>query len=203
MNKTVIVVIVLMLYLYFIFPKSRYNTRRVDGFNVSRLYNDKESSRAISVVYDKCRNVLQYIDDNYACGPMEFNCVRGFTKLQLQAGVHRALENFKPENIYEIAPDNVFGDTAYTENKKTMMICLRKPDGKTYDINTLMFVALHEISHMINDTWDHDLRFWQIFRFVLKCANECGNTCSYVPVDYSGNKINYCGLEISMNPFYS
>jgi hypothetical protein len=159
---------------------------------------------AMQDVYTRCRDVLHYIDKEYACGMKEFNEVGGFTKLQLQAGIHRALDNFVPENIYEIAPDNLFGDTAYTENKKMMMMCMRRPDGSTYDLNTLMFVTLHELSHIINDEWDHGIQFWRIFKFVLKCATECGEVCGgYHPIDYSQVGMNYCGLNISTNPYYS
>lgn len=200
----ILFIVIVVVYFVYVYPKSRYNTKSVEGFNLNRSFSDDSSKMVLQDLYVRCRDVLKYIDDKYACGPLKFDDIPGFTKLQLQAGVHRALDNFVPHNIYEIAPNNIFGDTAYTENKKVMMMCLRKPDGSTYDINTMMFVALHEISHIINDEWDHGLRFWRIFRFVLNCAQQCGETCgSYEPMDYTKNNINYCGLRITMNPYYS
>lgn len=42
------------------------------------------------------------------------------------------------------------GDSAYTENKEVITLCLVNPDnGHYYDINTIMYVALHELSHTI------------------------------------------------------
>lgn len=203
MKKAIIIAMVcLIAYLVFVYPKSRYNTRNIDGFNVSNAYSNSASLEVMQSLYGRCRNVLEFINREYVSGTREFN-EPGFTKLQLQAGVHRALDNFVPSNLYEILPNNVFGDTAYTENKKTMMMCIRKSDGSVYDLNTMMFVTLHEISHIINDEWDHGLRFWRIFRFVLGCARECGETCGgYDPVDYSKSNVNYCGLNITLNPLY-
>src|SRR5689334_25443726 len=42
------------------------------------------------------------------------------------------------------------GDSAYTENKEVITLCLVDPDtNHFYDINTIMYVALHELAHVI------------------------------------------------------
>lgn len=47
-------------------------------------------------------------------------------------------------------------DSAYTINKKTMYLCLTDPSGNTYDINTLMYVTLHELAHIITKELEYD-----------------------------------------------
>lgn len=81
-----------------------------------------------------------------------------------------------------------------------MVFCLRHKNGKLHDINTIMFVVLHEITHMLNDRWGHEVYFWQLFRVVLTDAVECG---IYVPIDYSIAPQKYCGMTITQNPYFT
>jgi len=92
-------------------------------------------------------------------------------------------------------------ETAYTINKGTkMMFCLRdRKTLKLHDVDTLLFVALHEISHIGNKAWEHGTDFWEIFKFVLKEANESG---VYTPVNYAKENIVYCGLTVTYNPYF-
>lgn len=49
------------------------------------------------------------------------------------------------------------GDSAYTENKEVITLCLVNPDnGHYYDINTIMYVALHELSHTITQPGEEE-----------------------------------------------
>ncbi len=117
-------------------------------------------------------------------------------------------ERYNINNISEISPLNPSGSTSYTENKgEKLVLCLRnKTPNKSgiyefHDINLIMFVVLHELTHVMNDRWGHDLssRFWQMFRIVLRNAVECG---IYTPVDYRNNNKDYCGMKITYNPLY-
>jgi hypothetical protein len=115
------------------------------------------------------------------------------------------ISNYNSDEIYEISPLNKQGLTSYTENKKVLILCLRRKAADLaghhplHDINTMMFVVLHELTHMMNSTWDHHYDFWQLFKFVLENAVEAG---VYTPVDYSRAPIVYCGLRLSYNPLY-
>lgn len=117
--------------------------------------------------------------------------------------VDNLLNNYNPEAIRENNPRNLMGDTSYTINKgQKMYLCVRNKDdpNKLVDLNTLMFVLLHEQSHIANySSWGHDDRFWEVFKFILHEAVEAG---VYYPVDYSQNPIVYCGLEVVYNPLF-
>jgi hypothetical protein len=70
---------------------------------------------------------------------------------------------------------------------------------KLIDINTLMFVALHELTHLMTESIGHKQEFWNNFKFMLKHASEEG---IYDPVDYSKSPTDYCGLMIDDNPLF-
>lgn len=81
------------------------------------------------------------------------------------------------------------GDSAYTENKEVITLCLINPDtGKYYDINTIMYVALHELSHMITQPGEeeHGEKFRQNFADLLRKGAEIGiyNPRKPIPATY-------------------
>ena len=71
--------------------------------------------------------------------------------------------------------------------------------NKLIDINTLTFVALHELSHIMTSSIGHKQEFWSNFKFLLENAKEAN---IYQPIDYKKNPTNYCGMKITDNPYY-
>ena len=115
--------------------------------------------------------------------------------------VKRLVEKFDPKRVYETLPTSEF--TAYSENKgEKLAFCVTKQKGNDEDLideNTLLFVAIHELAHVANKTVGHDASFWQNFKFLLVNAKEIG---IYIPEDYKKKQVNYCGMQISDNPYY-
>ena len=63
------------------------------------------------------------------------------------------------------------GDSAYTENKSVITLCLKNPTtGNYYDMNTLMYVAIHELAHMVSETHGHNDEFKANFKSLLQQA---------------------------------
>ena len=92
--------------------------------------------------------------------------------------------------------------TAYSENKgEKIAFCLnkKKEGGKLIDLDTLTFVAIHELAHVMTKEEGHKLVFWQNFKFLLENAKEAG---IYHPVNYKQNPTEYCGMQITDNPYY-
>lgn len=111
------------------------------------------------------------------------------------------LTNYNPDVIYENDP-RYSSQTAYTLNKgSAMYLCIRdKNTGKFVEYNDMIFVLIHEISHIANyNNIGHEFRFWCIFKLMLENAVEAG---VYKPVDYGKNNINYCGLVVDYNPLF-
>jgi len=114
----------------------------------------------------------------------------------------RLVEGYNPQKIRETLPTS--SHTAYSENKgEKLAFCLTKrKDGnpnKLIESNTLMFVALHELSHIATVSVGHTPEYWNTFKFILENAVEYG---LYNPVDYKKNPTGYCGMTISDNPYY-
>jgi hypothetical protein len=100
--------------------------------------------------------------------------------------------------LIENSPKNRENTTSYVDADH-MALCLRSEFGDIEDINTLMFVALHEISHYvtIKDDDDHGREFWLIFRDILLAAKTEGIIDL---INYRDKPIRYCGLLIDYNP---
>tara|TARA_B100000674_G_scaffold331563_1_gene276957 strand:+ start:437 stop:1033 length:597 start_codon:yes stop_codon:yes gene_type:complete len=110
------------------------------------------------------------------------------------------VKNFNPSKISEILPTSQY--TAYSENKgEKLAFCTTKTKkgDRLIDENTLMFVALHELSHIATKSIGHTNEFWQNFKFIIGGAKEIG---IYNPENYKKNPKMYCGLQITDNPYF-
>ena len=114
--------------------------------------------------------------------------------------VKRLVAHFNPNRIVETLPTSEY--TAYSEGKGAKLaFCLRKHkyEMQLIDINTLTFVALHELTHLMTSSIGHKKEFWDNFTFMLEYATEAG---LYRAVDYAKHPSEYCGLTIDSNPLY-
>tara|TARA_Y100001970_G_C14259451_1_gene878609 strand:- start:18927 stop:19526 length:600 start_codon:yes stop_codon:yes gene_type:complete len=132
----------------------------------------------------KCKKVVEYMKNKHG----EKECVK------------RLYKNFNPKTVKEILPTSEF--TAYSENKgEKLAFCTttRKDGGSLINENTLMFVALHELSHIMTKSIGHTPEFWKNFKFLITGAKEAG---VYTPENYKKNNISYCGMKITDNPYF-
>jgi hypothetical protein len=115
--------------------------------------------------------------------------------------VKRMVKNFNPTTIKETLPTSEY--TAYSENKgEKLAFCLNKKKSNNenlIDSNTLTFVAIHELGHIMTESVGHTDEFWQNFKFLLENAVELK---LYTPIDYKKEPENYCGMDITDNPYY-
>ena len=115
--------------------------------------------------------------------------------------VKRLYKNFDIKKVKETLPTSRY--TAYSENKgEKIAFCVttRKNNSQLIDENTLMFVALHELSHVATKSIGHTEEFWNNFKFILKSASSIG---IYKPEDYSKTPKSYCGTKIKDNPYFA
>jgi hypothetical protein len=113
------------------------------------------------------------------------------------------VERYRPDSILENSVTSK--DTSYSENKgQKIVICLRdKNDPPAYpfvDMNTVMFVVLHEMAHLMTaelSSGKHTPEFWANFRRLLEDASRIG---IYTPVNYSKSPVDYCGMKITDSP---
>jgi len=86
--------------------------------------------------------------------------------------------------------------TSYNQDKGYKIVfCMRDINTfKIYDENIIMYVALHELSHIACPEIGHPPLFVDIFTYVLKCAMAIG---SWKHQNYALNPQPYCGITIN------
>lgn len=144
-----------------------------------------EAADLLANVTNKCKMLVSYVREKYTD--------RDDVK-QLVAG-------FNSDNVMETLPTSTY--TAYSENKgEKVAFCLnqKKDDNNNLiDEDTLLFVAIHELSHIMTKSIGHKSEFWVNFKFLLDNAKEAG---IHEPVDYKNKPQEYCGMKIHDNPYY-
>jgi hypothetical protein len=116
--------------------------------------------------------------------------------------VQRLVKNFRadPNRFLESTPDSEH--TSYSVNKgESVHFCLRQRNASEDLVNQdiMMFVALHEMAHMITKSIGHDQEFWNNFGWLLKEAEERN---MYKPTDFKHHPVAYCGVSITDSPSY-
>lgn len=112
--------------------------------------------------------------------------------------VQRLLKRFPNTTLAE--SDGSSKHTSYSVNKgEKIVLCLRSKNGNQplEDPNLLLFVALHEISHIMTKSIGHTKEFWNNFKFVLQNCQQAG---IYKCVDFSSQPQQYCGITVTNSP---
>jgi hypothetical protein len=181
-------IIVICLKVYF--ESDTYNLKCIiattDGNRYCVRNREKlnEAANLLASVTNKCKQLVNYMKETHP------NDTR----------VKKLVAGFNPKSISETLPTSEL--TAYSENKgEKIAFCLNttKNGDTLIDVNTLTFVAIHELSHIMTTTIGHKQDFWQNFKFLLENAKESN---IYIPVDYKKQSTEYCGLTINDNPYY-
>lgn len=92
--------------------------------------------------------------------------------------------------------------TSYTINKgESVVFCIRSRliakylDGNNiHDKNLIMYVALHEISHIACPEVGHTELFYKIFKFITETAIGMG---IYEKIHFDRDPVEYCGMMIT------
>jgi hypothetical protein len=167
-----------------------YDLKCIIATNDGNRYCVRENSKMelaanlLAEVTQKMKDMVAYLKEKHPNDP----------RTQL------LVKNFNPSKISETLPTSEL--TAYSENKgEKLAFCLnkKKNGNKLIDINTLTFVALHELSHVGTKSTGHGQEFWENFRWILMNAKEAG---IYSPIDYKKYPEEYCGMTINDNPYY-
>lgn len=157
-----------------------------DKYCVRERKNLQQASDLLANITVKMKKLVSFVDEKYPDKP----------------NIRRLVKKFNPNKIMETLPTSEY--TAYSENKgKKLAFCLNKQknnNNNLIDENTLMFVAIHEMSHIATESIGHNKEFWDNFKFLLKEAKEAG---LYNIVDYSTHNEEYCGMTITDNPYFN
>ncbi len=193
-SETIILGTIIVLFLFYIIYikcNEHYVRSPIDGkiYNVKKFENSEEAANMLANVNKNVTILLKHLKNRYG---------------KEHPVVKNLLNRFDPDVINEHIPTFLDSQVAYTNNKgQSLNLCLRTMYSDSNDIhkiNIIMFVALHELSHIGTDVKQHPPEFWQTFKFILKEAVDVG---IYIPIDYSKHPTIYCDdMVVDYNPYY-
>lgn len=167
------------------------NTIRIQGpdgreYEMQNLPKKEEAVKIMASLREKLTRLYNHYKQDMA--------------LSQDPPVSRFLQRFTPDVFVE--NDMHSKDTSYSENKgQKIVVCLRDktraPEYPLIDENTVMFVMLHEMAHLMTETIGHTQEFWLNFKRILGDAVQVG---IYHPVNYAHTPTPYCGMVISDSP---
>lgn len=160
----------------------------VDGreYSVRDLPDKKRAADLLATLRLRLGTLMDHLAESYPNKPQ----------------VQRLVQNFRadPNRFLESTPDAEH--TSYSVNKgESVHFCLRQRDGteELVDENIMVFVAIHEMSHMITQSIGHDAEFWNNFGWLLR---EAENRKLYKHTDFKSHPVMYCGVSITDAPKY-
>lgn len=161
-----------------------YITSSIDNntYLVRSLPDKEEAANLLARIREKLETFISHMSKNF------LNDER----------VVRLVENFRADKISEGSENAKY--TSYSINKgEKIVLCLRSRDEKKQlvDLNTMMFVVLHEIAHLATKSIGHTPEFWDNFKWILK---EAVNVGIYKSQDFNSKPVEYCGIQITDNP---
>ena len=140
---------------------------------------------------DEAANKLAKLSKNLS------TLVNSIQDKERKESIERLRDNFNSEQISENIPGSMY--VAYSVNKgQELSICIREKETEKFiDDNTVIFVAIHELSHIMSVSTGHTKEFWENMKYLLQEAEKLG---LYQSVDYSSTPVTYCGMEINSTP---
>lgn len=175
----------------------------IGGYYIINMYNEKDLVQVTSSV-DNEKYTVQIREDSKEAADLiakiKQRLITLLEHMERTFGsdderVANLKMNFRPERLKEGV--DTPGYTSYSINKgEQIVLCLRNGD-KLVDINTMMFVVLHEFAHLASVSIGHTQEFWDNFRWILE---ESINIGIYVKQDFDKKSVEYCGMDITSSP---
>jgi hypothetical protein len=174
------------------YKKDKYEMAYVEASSDSQKYlvrnmKDKElAADRLAKIRAKLLRLMKYLEQTYKDRPFVKQIIKNF--------------DANPDRFTESTPDASF--TSYSVNKgEKIFMCLRQRDEaeNLVDENVLLFVALHEMSHIGTSSIGHTKEFWNHFAWVLEKAEALG---VYTYQDFAAHPVEYCGVHITDSPKY-
>jgi len=183
-------IILIFLSIYFIYYKLYssddliYEKSTVDDryYWVRNNFDKSEAANTLAKIRENIVKLVDYLKENMNEFPENLSHIKDLIK------------RTKVINIMETPKDEKY--TSYTINKgEKIVFCLRsKYVEEIHDMNTLMYVVIHELAHVGCPEYGHTPLFKKIFKFLLLQSKKIK---IYTPIDYRIKPQNYCGMVIN------
>ena len=185
MYQEFILILIVLTVIYFMF----FNDSRIEweAFNGKKykIKNDNKELNKIKVDFlakidIKARKIIKHMKDNH---------------LPTKKIALRTHNRFKDSRIGE-TPQGEKSGAAFTINKGDIYICCITK-GKFNDENDTFFVCLHELAHVMSNSYGHGEEFKINFNFIVKLAVKLG---LWKDPKYEEKSVDYCGVQVTNSP---
>lgn len=183
---TLLMIFILIIFFYMNFIRKQIYLEKVKANNgieflVRNLPDKVEAANKLGSISDSLKNLVNNLNEN----DDKSNYIKNLK------------EAFNPEYITENIPGSIY--VAYSVNKgEELSLCIREKNTEKFiDDNTIIFVAIHELSHIMTPETGHTPLFWDNMKYLLEKAASQG---IYMPQDYSQSPVEYCGMDIISTP---
>lgn len=150
------------------------------GVYVNGSYSDNKKALVYNEIVELKRISKKFISELLSDYPTNLNVKR----LRKWSGVIHELK--LNQNIL----------ASNTNKGEYISICLTNNQGGLNNRNELIWVLLHELSHVMTNDYEHNEDFWLHYKFLV---TEALNRGYYRRVDYSKNPQKFCGSNIRYN----
>ena len=190
MKETILIsTIIIVIYIYFFLNKKNFVSIESNTGTRYMVYNDnlnKDKSNLLSLIVKNMCILKNHLNKNIDSDDLK----------EYSSYIKQLNKNFNEERtkIYETDPKSDL--TSYSVNKgEELSVCLKsKTTGELHDINLLMYVIIHEMSHFACPEIGHGDLFQKIFKKFIDISIKIG---IYNYDDYSTKPIEYCGMILS------
>lgn len=204
MQKLVnLIVVCVLLFILYIYLENRtydvmYVQSNIDGreYLVRNMPDRQHAADLLAQVRSKLVTLTEYLIE------LDEDKLKRYSKKtsleDMKANIDRLKTRFQPDNISESTPHEKY--TSYSVNKgEKIVFCLRAKNKKEELVseNIIVFVALHELGHVMTKSVGHTDEFWNNFQFLLKIAVKLK---LYQNTNYNNNPADYCGTKITDTP---
>jgi hypothetical protein len=189
MHESIFIAMVIILIYIYLFPNN--NLKYIEASNGEHFTvysdtpeNEKNKANLLAKIVENMYKLKNHLIENVKSFPEYTEYIK-----QLD-------ENFNGSRTQILETDYDSDLTSFSVNKgEEVSFCLKsKKTRKIHDINLMMYVAIHEMSHFACPEIGHGELFKKIFK---KFIEESIIINIYTKVDYSDNPVEYCGMILS------
>jgi WLM domain len=157
-----------------------------EDYLVRNLPDKQDAANRLARVREKLIKLRTYVDVKFPYKPF----------------VKQMMKNFdcSAARFSESTPDAQY--TSYSVNKgEKVFMCLRQRNDKEELVqeNIILFVAIHEMSHVGTSSIGHTPEFWNHFAWLLQQAEAIK---IYQYTNFAAHPVEYCGVHITDAPTY-
>lgn len=188
MTKILILsVLIMILIIIFLYVKTQGTTLVKSSINLKSYYvrdlpDKQDASNYLAKITKNIKILVEYLNKH----KNEFSEQKPY--------IEQLTRNIK--NVIITENNGTSKYTSYSINKgEKIVFCLRsKKTGQLHNFNLIMYVVLHELSHVACPEYGHTELFNKIFAFI---TNQAINIGLYSKINFYTEPEDYCGMIIS------